>query len=413
MKLVGLFLFIFPLLPSSILAAIVIRGQRREHGYVKQSAVIAIIIAYVVPIIVHGIAFFVLARDCGWFCGIYFLLIVGIVTISVPISYMIGSVVGSVVEDYKKGVKLWQAQSLIRLIFIVSFISIIVYVIFPIDPPVAVYGRLIDQYGNPVPGATVNYTIKHTALGYRTFSDYTNKDGTFSTDHHNGLKLKINYFEKSGYDFLVRRNRASKMDLPFRHRNYADFGTTNNAKGTDLRWRRMSNYSEQLTREPIVFHAWKKGDTATLILDTKSMGFSANNGYQEFKLPATKGAVKIRFEADWKEGQPDRDKWAVDIMVSDGGILETDDQFLYEAPVNGYQAKWSYRCTGLDPSGRTPSCMYNLNRSYYIKAHNGQIFGALMVRFRPFRGNDNKFYTDIAYWINPSKSRNLLNDKSN
>ena len=70
------------------------------------------------------------------------------------------------------------------------------------------YGKVVDQYGNPVDGAVINLGIKVAGkdkkAAVETITVKSNKDGVFETA--NAGDVYIRTIEKTGYEFLDKSN---------------------------------------------------------------------------------------------------------------------------------------------------------------------------------------------------------------
>jgi hypothetical protein len=87
--------------------------------------------------------------------------------------------------------------------------------------------------------------------------------------------------------------------------------------------------------------------------------------------------------------------------VVDGGIIATNDDFMYRAPEAGYRDKYEFAM----PATSTNWLPEIDHQQFYVKSRNGQVFGSLEVRVIPDYNDRSVF--DVHYAANPSGSRNL------
>jgi len=144
------------------------------------------------------------------------------------------------------------------------------------------------------------------------------------------------------------------------------------------------------------------GETAALITDTKQWLYKQNEGFFRVDIPDTDGKIKVSFDVDESGTRTNVLDWKITLEVLDGGLIESDAPFMYEAPETGYQTTWSSSYS--KESGRTSG-----TAKFYVKA--GNVYGKLDVAYEPYftqgAGFGNGFLI-VEYWVNPSGSRNLL-----
>lgn len=95
--------------------------------------------------------------------------------------------------------------------------------------------------------------------------------------------------------------------------------------------------------------------------------------------------------------------WSVTLAPVDGGILETGDLYLNQAPESGYAPQMKVI---MNESDNDYEHQVYPRRHYYYHAMNGKIFGSLEVAFEPYAKRDKcVLLTKVKY--NPNGSRNL------
>jgi hypothetical protein len=84
-------------------------------------------------------------------------------------------------------------------------------------------------------------------------------------------------------------------------------------------------------------------------------------------------------------------------------LTETIDPYPYSAVETGYVEEVHYDI--LPSQGYGPHGTWNWRRNFYVKARNGQIYGAITIDL-----DSGKMWFGISGYINPSASRNLEPD---
>ncbi len=89
------------------------------------------------------------------------------------------------------------------------------------------------------------------------------------------------------------------------------------------------------------------------------------------------------------------------IEVVDGGLISTTDEFMYEAPADGYLPAAEWAVMADDPRDKV--------RKFFVRTRGGKLFGALQVRADNFGGESPTYH--VSYWLNPKGERNLVPGK--
>jgi hypothetical protein len=117
------------------------------------------------------------------------------------------------------------------------------------------------------------------------------------------------------------------------------------------------------------------------------------------KLDKTPVELEIRWNTPGTGDKPS--DWSVSVKVVNGGIIESHDVFMYEAPSSGYQPEWRFEANG--------KSVESLKPDFYIVASDGAVYGRLAMFLKPYMGKEREM--SVRYWINPNGSRNLLTEK--
>jgi hypothetical protein len=193
------------------------------------------------------------------------------------------------------------------------------------------YGRLLDQYDNPVPCATISYrTSGYGLIGlaprYKSNTAVSDEEGKFEIHDGKWGLLFIDKIDCTGYEFK--------------------FGN-GNMRGFEFRSNRTDRYRPD-KENPVVFRLRKKHSEAVVLRSCKSRIWLSNDTEEEWTgwdlakgAPATstrKGNADYFW--DYKvtgENYPEKKEWTVTIKMNgeNAGIL-VSDKLLYEAPADGY-----------------------------------------------------------------------------
>lgn len=258
------------------------------------------------------------------------------------------------------------------------------------------YGKIIDQNENPIEGVTITAEISSYNDRFMTTTDsnqrsrekiksITDETGSFSLTGLTGMTLTLEKFTKEGFKPSMR-NRTFSYHV--------------NEKGsTD-------------PNNPTVYTMWKqKGETEGLIKMEKTYRFKPGNEITVDLLSskARKGIANGDFYVQINRPEDATSKkpfnWNIKIRAANGGILDTDDLFLYEAPIDGYKDTFDLEIKKEDSNWRS-----SLNKQFYLKSRNGEVYSSLKVEFIPrYNGN---VAIRLKWLTNPNGSRNLEFDQS-
>ncbi|MBR5077274.1 MAG: hypothetical protein IKX30_00885 [Victivallales bacterium] len=190
-------------------------------------------------------------------------------------------------------------------------------------------GRLIDQNGQPVAQAKVQYCIEGYGLAKpaprRKFGEVvSNDDGYFDIHGGRGCELFIDKMEKRGYEFRRGEQKTS-------------FAGVNIHLG-----------EHEVAKELVVFHLRKKHAEAVVLLKSRaSILLSTPKNISwfgwdiasccEWTAPATPDPGYFRDYEVTGEHDAEKKEWTLTIRMNgeQAGVL-VSDKLLYEAPADGY-----------------------------------------------------------------------------
>lgn len=248
--------------------------------------------------------------------------------------------------------------------------------------PISFYGRIVDQYSNPV--AAVNVTFTVTDLSVKGNSEYQTKsdaNGLFMLSGIKGKHLMV-YFSKDGY--YQSRAEGSAFD-------YNDIASGSQYKPD-------SNHPE-------LFHLYKGGEKVALIKNELEvrirLGETVTVDISSAKTNAPNGQIR----AELLENEPFRrgsnGTWSVRVSNSEGGIQFQTEEFPFVAPESGYRPSIDLRPNSEKPPTWKGSGYYG--GAFYLKTRLGYVSGKIQA----IPGNP---YFRLSYYWNPSGSRNLEPD---
>ena len=110
----------------------------------------------------------------------------------------------------------------------------------------------------------------------------------------------------------------------------------------------------------------------------------------------------VRITADY-DALPDMNKypWKIQVSSPGGGVIESSDDFLYEAPESKYSDNLSWEVKEGKEWSR------DLKRALYVRLK-GEIYAAVTLDVKVY--HTNKARIVVSSLINPSGSRNLEYD---
>ncbi len=254
------------------------------------------------------------------------------------------------------------------------------------------YGRIVDQYGDPVPGVKVPYSAGgyYLASGSGAGFVMTDAEGIFVIDDAKGHSLHIRKPEKEGYKFKFYHEGPGAVRLEGFGHNPSKVWFT---------------YTKE---KPYVFKAWKVDDyPPSLISDNTLLGVHpdgriytvdfSKSGREILRKGEVSGDLRISMT------RTERD-WSLQIGVLDGGVQETKDFYLNLAPETGYQASIKYTAKDEEPKQQEREISI-LKRRLYFTSRNGEVYGRIKMEVEPYFNTKSAISFDYA--VNMASDRNL------
>ena len=114
------------------------------------------------------------------------------------------------------------------------------------------------------------------------------------------------------------------------------------------------------------------------------------------------GDLLVQFQRPSQVKSHEDFEWSFALTAIGGGVIEiTKDDYLNEAPENGYQPQFNFNMTPANPKWRG----WNGEVKFYLKSRNGKVYGHFHIRVNPVYRDGSSI--EIESYINPAGSRNL------
>lgn len=285
---------------------------------------------------------------------------------------------------------------------------------------VTFYGKCIDQDGNPIPHVRVTARLTKMRKSmvsvvandsfkyYETLTTSSDENGRFSFVDE-GSYLSIKTIERDGY--LAARGAS---------RGY-QFGQV-------LYGSAMAGMHKPDPLNPVIFTLWKKGEGSAAGDLKDRNGAKADFGFSENDMGSSlfydlgarseaKGAgantmeVVASNDADsrWDPklfkhvGKGSNTAWSFTLKIPGGGILLTDDLFLFRPPESGYEESYTFEV----PEGEEGWISQVEEQRFYFKTAGGN-YGAFALNVRATATGAMGFRFKKLFF-NPTGERNLEN----
>jgi hypothetical protein len=257
------------------------------------------------------------------------------------------------------------------------------------DVPIDFYGKLEDQFENPVAGAEIKASIR-VISGERQGTDRLT-----TTSDTNGL------FEFHG--------RGQDIGMVPSKSGYALAST-----GTQFKYSRLEEtpFSSD-PNNPTVIKLWRLQGAEPLLSISQQHKLPYTQAPISFDLLAGKtvpegGDIKVTVNrpAGVISGR-NRQDWSLKVEAVNGGLLDAGEQeaVTYAAPESGYHPQET-----LLMSAASNTWYESVQRGFFIRARNGRVFGKLGMSFRINSDPDGMMNVRFSGVVNTNGSRNLEGD---
>ncbi len=250
--------------------------------------------------------------------------------------------------------------------------------------PINFYGKVVDENNQLVANANVHFIWTDLSkTGTSEADTKSDSAGLFSLLGKKGKRLCLKA-SKDGYYTTIDARVPS-----YEYANPAD------------------NLFTPDPNNPVILHLRKKGVGVDLIISQYGVS-------PDFPIHIPRDGTPIRVDfikrktgdngqMQITENKPEyknwqqASSWSFRIEIPDGGFIEENDEFPFEAPETGYQPVVKFRFQ----QGQA-DWTENLQKNYYIKFGNPPLYGHLQLQTGISYGG-----AFLTYAINPTGSRNL------
>ena len=229
--------------------------------------------------------------------------------------------------------------------------------------PIELYGKIVDQHGKPVSGATVWLSPVDRPSGDQSNSKMTlisNASGEFSVKGKQGFAMGVRA-TKDGYMTLPPLGGSSSSAMI----SYGEGGMTG------------KRYSNPAT--PLVLTLYEIGPVEPIFyVERTNRKLPVDGTVRAIALDSDKGLgehkIEFRFKSDWiklpknNEMYGKRYDWSFEAYIPGGGFVESDSDYKFEAPENGYQESIKIDYLATMPEGQWK---HNVHRRYFVKFPDG------------------------------------------
>jgi hypothetical protein len=250
------------------------------------------------------------------------------------------------------------------------------------------YGRVLDQNGDPVAGAKVKVMIALAQGGPGTsLATQTDASGLFQFSGIKGESLNI-MPEKAGY-------QIEGHGLGLKGLNGPDTSPQNRAIYTmwKLKGPEPMRHQEFSTRKI-------EADGRTYTIDLMKNVITEGTN--------TAGDILIQIKRPPQVKPRENFDWSFAMTAIDGGFIEvTNEIYLNEAPINGYQNRYQMDRYATNVVNYSTYSLYRTDRTFFLKSRGGQVYGHFKITELDPAYRDGAAALRIEFYLNPSRSRNL------
>ncbi len=229
--------------------------------------------------------------------------------------------------------------------------------------PIELYGKVVNQHGNPVAGATIRLSPVD-----RPFADQSNSKLTLVSDAAGKFSVK----GKEGFAMGVSVSKEGYMTLPPLDGPSSSAMISYGGEG-----KTGKRYSKPAT--PLVLTLHEIGPVDPIFyVERTNRKLPVDGTVRAIALDSEKGLgehkIEFRFKSDWSKLPKDNEvnskryDWSLEARIPGGGFIESDSDYKFEAPENGYQESIKIEYTATMPQGQWE---YYAHRRYFVKFSDG------------------------------------------
>jgi hypothetical protein len=247
--------------------------------------------------------------------------------------------------------------------------------------PIEFYGKVVDQDGKPLAGARIEYMWNSTN-GTPHRETHSLQDGSFEIKGIFGKILTVNVDHP---DYYYGNESHGAFE-------YADFSD--------------HQFHTPDPNQPVIFKLRKEGNTEPLYRWDVNRDSTVDGQVVWYDLRSQKTGASGDFGISIRRSnQKSRSQFDTTITIEaapGGGLQTTEEEFMFEAPAEGYQPMLR-----LDQKTEPPFSRVSLDVQYYLRTPQGK-YAAVKAHFGQYGTPSADVRLMIFY--NPSGSRNLEYD---
>jgi hypothetical protein len=251
--------------------------------------------------------------------------------------------------------------------------------------PIEFYGKVLDQDGKPVVGAIADVIwTDMSANGSSTLQITSDLSGLFSITGIRGKHMTVQV-NKEGY-----HRQLSGTTSAFEYAGFWEpsYHVPDKKNPVIFRLRKKGEPAALLRFGPTLFGA--KPDGTPVVFDLATGRKSSGNG--QVSVSVKKATRNAERQFDWEV--------TLEAVGSGAGLLESKDEFMVEAPENGYQQTWKFA-----QKAGAEGFQSEMQAKFFVKTAGGQ-FARIEVRVLP--EYNEMAAVDLASYFNPEPgNRNL------
>jgi uncharacterized repeat protein (TIGR03803 family) len=254
-----------------------------------------------------------------------------------------------------------------------------------IQGPIEFYGKVVDENGDVVPGAGVTFQWNDFLArggndGATTQSD---SNGLFSLHGKQGFNMGVSVGKEGYY-----ATHDSQQSFEFGNMNASTRHVADSQRPVVFTLRKMGKGTELISTEfpQAMTYPQLRRDGTPIEIDLFNGGQAA---------PGT-GQFKMEFWNDDTNRNARTFNWKLKLTVPGGGIVETTEEFPFQAPESGYQLPLMIEMPATNQNWRT-----DLRSKYYVHLPDGK-YGRVEIYLIAYNG-----IIRVHSVVNPSGSRNL------
>ncbi len=258
------------------------------------------------------------------------------------------------------------------------------------EQPIEFYGKVVDQFGQPVSNAEVLGRIVYNnggAAGVRNASVFTDVNGRF--EFHGAMGRTLDFsITKAGYKFTPEGDAYDFTSLvPENKRHHPN------------------------PNEPVIVKMWKLQGAEPLLHGGKLVRAAPDGTPVKINLTTRSvigegGDILLSLHhPHYPHGTPNvpHYNWWVEVVPAEGGILEATDrpENMLMAPADGYSPSWRF-----DQAADHANWTRTFTKSFYVKMP-GERYGRLVLNVE-CNSTEVSSPVQLSWWINLKPGSRIL-----